>query len=484
MRSIRVIMAALAAAIFLASVQPDASAESPITFSGYLRLRTLALGGFFASDEHLDKVSDRYAISRLRVNVEFKPNDKVSVRWRFHGPHGARFGSTNTGPAGDFSLFSQYFYGVAKTDWGTFSAGRISYDVDSAGLRTLGYAPLWGFGTSGNIFDRDSENDGIMYFNEWDNGFGVKAFYIKRAHGLPRYADSLGVTHQYYKDVDYDRYSIEPFYRWETGGASLALQYDRNNYNYTYGTNLQGYTANNNPAGYIENVDKNYVVTINPAFYQSWAVGGDKTFTVHAEAKYAFGKRRRGKINGVTQREIKQDGFGAYVDFTLAYPQGDSALAGWYFRGNDAGDGYDPPDDWKDHSLVNPGEGFYPFILFYYGNLFLGAGGARDLEGNQAPGHWALALLGNHSFNEYITLNYAIGSFRKTNDWYRLNGEKASRSLGTEVDLGLTIKILDNLQWQTKFAVFDAGRYYSDRWERPEFHRTVWGWGNEFLFTF
>jgi hypothetical protein len=482
--SIRVVLAMLATVVLIASVTPDASAESPVTFSGYLRLRTLALGGFFSDEADLDKVSDRYAISRLRVNVEFKPNDNVSVRWRFHGPHGARFGTTNTGASGDFSLYSQYFYGVVKTGWGTFSAGRVSYDIDSAGLRTLGYAPLWGFGTSGNIFDRDSENDGIMYFNEWDNGFGLKAFYVKRAHTPPRFVDANQNVHENYKDADYDRYSIEPYYRWETGGVSLALQYDRNKYNLTYGTNVAAL-----PGGFDETVDKNYVITINPAFYQSWAVGNDSTLSVHAEAKYAFGKRREKRVGHPADddREITQDGFGAYLDLSYAYPQGDTTLAGWYFRGNDGGEqgsAYSRPDDWKDHSLVNPGEGFYPFILFYYGNLFLTPGTARDLEGNQAPGHWALALLGNHSFNEYITLNYGIASFRKTTDWYLADGRKASRSLGTEIDLGLTVKILDNLQWQTKVALFDAGHYYADRYNRPEFNRTVWAWGNEFLFTF
>lgn len=471
-----VILAVLSVALILTAAPRDAAAESPVTFSGYLRLRNIALGGFFPQSGDVDKASDNYFVSRLRVNVDFKPNDRVEIRWRFHGPHGARWGTTATRQNEDFSLFSQYFYGVVKTDWGTISVGRVSYDIDSAGLRTLGYAPVWGWNGYSNIFDRDSENDGIMYFNKWDNGFGLKAFYVKRAHGLP--ALTSGGVSYFLKDADYDRYSIEPFYQWDTGGVSLALQYDRNNFNYSY--------SNNIAAGSLPDptVDTNYVVTVNPAFYQGWAVGGDKKLSVHGEFKYALGKFRRGPIGGVEQREITQDGFGGYLDLALDYQQGTAALAGWYFRGNDQGPGYNRPNDWRDHSLVDGGEGFYPFFLFYYGNNFFAANATRDLEGNQQPGHWAVALFGNHNINEFVTLNYGIGSFRKTNDYYLADGSTASRTLGTEVDVGLTVKVLDNLLWQTKVGVFDTGKYYSDVYGRSEFDRTLWGLANELLFTF
>ncbi|MDR1081046.1 MAG: hypothetical protein LBQ79_08830 [Deltaproteobacteria bacterium] len=477
-----VVLALVAAAAFQVWVAPFASAESPVTFSGYLRLRTFALGGFFSNSPDLDKVSDRFAVTRLRVNVSFKPTDNVEIRWRFHGPHAARWGTTATGGTGDFTLYSLYFFGIVKTDWGTISAGRVSSDIDSAGLKTLGYTPAWGFSSQGWIFDRDSENDGVMYYNEWENGFGLKAFYVKRASRPPYY--SSGGVERYFKDADYDRVSVEPFYKWESGAASLAVQYDRNSYDYTYGTNIAAVASVNPPTA---DVDTNYVVTINPALIQSWAVGVDKSLTFHAEAKYAFGKRRPGPVNGEKQREITQDGFGAYADLTLSYPQGDASLAGWYFRGNDAGVGHaiGAQSDYKDHGLVNAGEGFYPFLLFNYGNSSLASNNAAiNLEGYQSPGHWAAALLGNHKLNDYVTLNYAVGTFRKTNDYYLTDDKKASRSLGSEIDLGLTVKIMDNLLWQTKFALFDAGHYYSDRYDRPEFNRNIWGWANEFLFTF
>ncbi|MDR1040739.1 MAG: hypothetical protein LBR80_11365 [Deltaproteobacteria bacterium] len=473
MKRFIVIFAFAVALAVMALSPPVALAESPVTFSGYLRLRTFALGGFFPQNPELDKISERYAISRLRVNVSFKPTDNVEVRWRFHGPHGSRFGSTNV--RADSNLFSVYYFGIIKTELGTFRVGRVSSDIDSAGLQTLGYYPMWGFESQGLIFDRDSENDGIMYMKEWENGFGLKAFYIKRAHMTPTARD--GEIHQ---DADYDRVSFEPFYKWDTGGASFALQYDRNNFNFTNGAGIGAF----NP-----NVKENYLVSLNPAFFQTWAMGGDKSLTMHAEAKYSFGRRQPGPIAGVEQDSIDQDGFGAYLDFTLGYPQGDVALAGWYFAGNDdGGAGFVRGSGWKDRSMVNPGEGFYPFLIFYYASENYLSGGAYSLEGYQSPGHWALAVLGNHKLNDFVTLNYSLGTFRKTADYYLTPdvtpNRKASRSLGSEVNVGVTVNIMDHLQWQSKLALFDAGDYYSDRYGRSEFDRTLWGWANQFLFSF
>ncbi|MDR2459744.1 MAG: hypothetical protein LBE38_03025 [Deltaproteobacteria bacterium] len=438
------------------SLSIAAKAESPITFSGYLRIRTFGLGGFFPHvlAETTDKRSDKYAITRLRVNVVFKPLENLEVRWRFQGPTGARYGTSNQ--ASDFSLQSMYFYGVIKTDYGNISIGRISYDVDSAGFQTLGYMPTWGFNAQANVFDRDSENDGILYRNDWDNGFGLKAFYVKKStHG-----GNTALT--YVKDADYDRFSIEPYYKWEGGGASIAVQYDRNQSLLVGGV-------------YVE---RNYFYSINPAFIHQWQLSGETTFAIHAEAKFSWGSRRFPD----EQDSERLLGSAAYVDFTLGYPQGNVSLAGWFANGNDTGPGADP--DTRIKSLVDFGEGFYPFIIFYYGNNFIGNALAQNLEGNQYANHYGLALLGNHKLNDYVTINYGIGHFRKVADYIFTDGSTASKSLGTEFDLGLVVNILDNLQYSTKVGIFDSGSYYSERFNREDFDGTVWGWANEFLFTF
>ncbi|MDR0615040.1 MAG: hypothetical protein LBF82_03685, partial [Lactobacillales bacterium] len=72
-----------------------------------------------------------------------------------------------------------YYYGFLRTEYGNISVGRISLDFDSAGLQTLGYSPTWGFNAQAFPFDRDTEADGFLYRKDWENGFGLRAYYAK-----------------------------------------------------------------------------------------------------------------------------------------------------------------------------------------------------------------------------------------------------------------------------------------------------------------
>jgi hypothetical protein len=436
-------------------------AESPLTFSGYLRIRNYVAGGFFGDSTRggREKLSEHYAVNRLRVSIVFKPNDNVEVRWRFHAPHGTRWGV-----ASDQQTFrTMYAFGVLKTGFGNFSIGRISTDIDSAGLQTLGYVPTWGMGSQGYIFDHDTERDGMMYRKDWDNGFGLKVFYAKMNH-FPQSNPNLLV-----RDADYDRYSVEPYYKWENGGVSLALQYDRNNYPGNTTT-----PAANHPA-------KNYYWSLNPAFLHSFSLGQDLNLIIHAEAKYSSGKYQ---LRENTPKE-KQTGFGAYLDFTLAYPQGTAALAGWWFDGDketQAANGtWSTPA--RRHTLVHPGQGFYPFVLFYR-NHAIPQGTLGTFTGLEQPNHWAVALMGNHKFTDNISMNYGVATFNRTKGSERFDGESVSKHLGTEFDVGLVFKIFDSVQFSTKLGVMPVGSYYKQHDNRDDYDGTPWVWGNELIFNF
>jgi hypothetical protein len=440
-------------------------AESPVTFSGYLRIRTYATGGYFGrpGTDTTIKGGDRFAVTRFRVSIVFKPNDNVEVRWRFHAPHGQRWG---TSP--DQQFRSMYMYGIIKTDFGNFSIGRISTDIDSAGLQTLGYLPTWGMGSQGYIFDHDTERDGFIYRNDWDNGFGLKIFYSKFNSFNP-VATAFNP-----KDADYDRYSVEPYYKWDTGGVSFAVQYDRNMSN----TALNTSTTITNPA-------KNYFFSINPAFIQKWSIGQDLSLTLNAEAKYSTGKYKTDIAPGAPS--IKQDGFGAYVDLTLGYKSGTSTLAGWYFDGNGekqrtAGT-TDFTTDPHRHTLVQPGQAFYPFVVFYQ-NHTPPAYRLNQWGALEQPNHWALAIMGNHKLTENITLNYGIADFRRSRGAQLTNGTKISKHLGTEFDVGIVIKFLKTVQFSSKIGIFDNGPYYKERFLDDNYSGTTWAWGNELLFNF
>ncbi|MDR2339471.1 MAG: hypothetical protein LBF40_04985 [Deltaproteobacteria bacterium] len=441
-------------------------AESPVTFSGYLRLRTYATGGYFSrpgTDVH-HKGGERFAVTRFRVSLVFKPNDNVEVRWRFHAPHGTRWGATNELP-----FRTMYAFGILKTSFGNFSVGRISTDIDSAGLQTLGYIPTWGMGSQGYIFDHDTERDGIMYRYDWDNGFGIKVFYSK----MNSFDANANIANNIYpKDADYDRYSVEPYYKWENGGASLALQYDRN----VYSTNTD---LNTHPA-------KNHYFSINPAFMHKWNLGGDTSLAIHAEAKYSTGKY---KLTGDPNAEThKQDGFGAYMDLALGYGSGTATLAGWYFDGDGERQRAANSTDFastRHHNLVQPGQGFYPFVVFYRNHTPPSwTMTASQFGGLEQPNHWAFALMGNHSITKNITLNYGIADFRKSRGAQLVDGTQISKHLGTEFDLGIVIKFFETVQFSSKLGIFAAGPYYKERYLNDSYDGTIWAWGNELIFNF
>jgi hypothetical protein len=354
-----------------------------------------------------------------------------------------------------------YAFGILKTEFGKFSFGRISTDIDSAGLQTLGYVPTWGMGTQGYIFDHDTEREGMIYRNDWDNGFGLKVFYSKLSHFQP--TDEVAP-----RDADHDKYSIEPYYKWENGGASLALQYERNMYASTLAAQKE----------------LNYFFTLNPAFMHKFDVGAETSLTFHAEAKYSNGKYKNQGPNNQTHR---QDGFGAYLDMTLGYPSGTASLAGWWFDGDGEKQAAEGSTTFNTspnrHNLVHAGQAFYPFVVFYEGHTSptrkLG-----DFGGKQKPGHWAAAVLGNHKFTDSLTLNYGIGYFMRTRGASLADGRKISKQIGTEFDLGIVYKFLEKVQFSSNVGILATGPYYRERYLNDHHRGAVWAWGNELLFNF
>jgi hypothetical protein len=444
----------LVLALFFLSA-PALEAASQVDFSGYVRLRGYGLHGYWnkGGQDGANNLSEQYATSRFRVNMVFRPTDEVEVRWRFHGPHNARWGSGSDG----FGLRTMYIYGVIKTDYGKISLGRISTDLDSAGLQTLGYIPTWGLGSQAFIFDTDSEDDGIMYHNTWGNGLGLKAFYIKEA------SDANG----WGSDQDHDRFSIEPYYKWDNGGLSMAIEYGRN-----MGKN-QTADASAIPPRPVAYYSNNYQFSVNPAFMHQWSLGEKKSLAFHLEGKFAWGERKNGPGSLKGTKKVDVDGAGLYADLNYKYGSGDVSLAGWWLDGT--------ADNNGKHDLVDVGEGFYPFVVFYQGHS--PARNSQSLEGSYYSGignnHWALALMGNHSLTKEVQLNYGVAHFEKSK-----TRDGVAKDMGTEIDLGLTIQLLDNLKFSTKAGYFITGDYYKERYDRRDYGKNIMAWGNELIISF
>ncbi|MDR2349684.1 MAG: hypothetical protein LBF41_03510 [Deltaproteobacteria bacterium] len=449
MKSVKAFISALLVFAMTLGLVGIAKAESPVSFSGFLRLRAFALGGFFDTDPKSgESVGDKYADTRFALSMVFKPSDNVEVLWGLHAPTGARWG-------GDFTDFrTTHAFGRVRTTVGTFSAGRVTADIDSAGLASLGYSPSWGFSSLGNVFDTDSEKDGVMFSNEWANGFGIKAYYVKRSSVVPTPANHP-------KDADWNRYSFEPRYEWNNGGVALAVTYDDDK---------------------RADIHKNWIVSVNPAVALKFQVTENAFLAFHLEAKYSSGEYQL-KSDSDSSR---QTGFGAYADATVEYPGGDATVAGWYLSGNDEGVLAKPV---KKKNLVGAGQGFYPFFIFNQNfvtpGTFVGLGGASDDDYRaDATNLWAVALLGNHAITENVTLNYGVGHFSKVADYFVKADVKASKKLGTEFDLGVTAKFSENISYSTKVGYFIPGAYHNDRHATNEYKNDVWGWANELVFSF
>lgn len=476
-----------------------AFAAGSIDFSGYYTAMYLSehnIGNFSDSQGF----ADNYFAQRVELNLVFRPTDQVSVNWRLRAPLLGRWGA-----GGTYSAETIFAYGQIQNSWGTISIGQLSDRADDYGLANLGYFPVsadWGWAQVAP-FDGWSFITGMEYRHNWDNGLGLLAQYSKLAGNSAGYDRGSS-------DIDHDHYVVEPNYKWDNGGLSLGLIYDRNAS--PDGRDESGGLA----AGYL---DKTRAFYLNPAFVHK--IGN---FGLHAEAKLGWGK------NEVKdQADTDTEGYGFYLDVDYNYGPGNVTLAGWWASGTDMEQAHKP--NGKINSLVDMGGGFYPLVIAYnynaagwnrlasagvntnaislaneaFGHYVLpkratviSGGGSADIPGiinsglpNQAvsmvgnerwnsfnddtSNHWAIAISGSQALSEDISFRYVASYFRLNKANYRAldsyqiiapntfdaYGYKTqSKELGVEIDLGLSFQLLDNLLFTSTFGYMFTGDAY------------------------
>jgi hypothetical protein len=491
---------------------PAARAASPIEFEGYVKVYHESLSNFLRTNDgnYLDR--DNFFGNRLQVSVTFRPADNIKVFWQFRGPDYQRWGITSRNPDNQLPahLFTRALYGEVTFPWGTIQGGRVieGNPGTSAGLSSLGYAPSWGKEYRyANPFNSGDPLDSITYKVSLDNGLGFSAFYGKQQSfwgsapanypfenpANPNPAVRLG-----FKDSDYDLFGMEGVYKWQNGGASLAVSYHRD---------MTGTTVDSDRSFYI-----------NPAFTQSWgeiATGG--RFSVNFEGKFGWGKRSYADSLTV-KADDKTQGYGFYLDGVYEYQEGGNVtLASWYVSGTDKNNPTNPAT--KNNSLVTLGD-FAPFLVAQNG-VTLGHGTYSNNVGGVAMGvcdpvdlkcadnngrtnQWAIAILGNHAITPEISFNYGLGYFHlaKTTAWIPVTFDQAknlttyvpqSKDLGWEIDLGMTFKLLDNLTFETSFGYMfngDAFNIYqanpTDPAKMGSFQdpKDTFAWANVLAFSF
>jgi hypothetical protein len=252
------------------------------------------------------------------------------------------------------------------------------------------------------------------------------------------------------KDADRDRFGIEPRYQWDTGGVSFGVVYIRDK--------TDAYAG-------IEPKSGNIFV-INPALVQSWG-----PFSIHFEAALAWGKYTY--AGAISDDKIR--GLGLYLDAVYNYGSGDVTLMSWFADGTGTNDRYD-------HEAIGMGD-FYPFLVAY-NHYTLGNGtwtsNLTDTD-DSLTDHWGIAILGNHSINDDIAINYGVGYFRRVST-LDFGWGKISKSLGWEIDLGVTFQLLDNLSFESKFGYMFNGSAY--KWGTDAKIKDTFAWANVLAVTF
>jgi hypothetical protein len=482
-----------------------ALAETKVKFSGFYKIFHENNVNFTRSADGNNQDSDSYFWHRLQLTIDFTPNENLNVRWVLRAPTGVRWGRVGYGRDGNrgaertgypYDVFTRAIYATINSDYGKFTIGRHNGGLvgNLAGLETLGYGPKYGDYLNNHVFDWNLPFDGITYQKKWDNGFGINVVYVKENgfDEVSSYANSE-------KDVDKDRFGVEPFYLWDGGGASVNFEYSRDHsrYNSYSFTNIQ----NNVTYTYTHPVDKNWSFSVNPAVF--FTVGD---FSFHFEGKAAWSETvykrdanispAGGQPRRLVETKKKDVGLGLYADAVYKYGPGAITLGAWYFDGDDLDEGNSHlPNRKKGHSLVGAGS-FSPFLVAYAANGLAGPGTRANNLGDPRSAspnkylvgnHWALALFGDHSFTKDVKIHFGLGYFRLVNprDTHQVNGRDVenSKELGYEFDLGVIAKLLDNVSFESHFGYFVNGDAFKD-YDTGQKAKNTYAWANALIFTF
>jgi hypothetical protein len=436
------ILALVLGAALIAGPAAPAPADSQIDFSGYYQAHFLNEWNKDRGSSR-NKTNDSYFLNRLNLDFVFHPTDQAAVYWRLRAPDSQRWGAD-----GDPTAKTYHLYGVVRGAWGALSIGLLADSFAYAGLYSFGWIPggVNDHFTEWGVFDYSMAYNGIRYAKGWDNGLGfVAQFY--RMHTVPDANDEMQTN---------DWISLHPSYRWDGGGASLSVILQRDHVAGNLGPTSTTHTGSqNNPSM--------KAVNIGPAFAYSW----DGGLSVHFESKAGWGRHQ-----GLSEYDHsfpgdgnKNNGQGLYLDFDYNYGPGHVMLAGWWVAGTSE-------DSANGKSLFDMGPDFLPLIVAYDTmakwskspargviNTANARSAASDWDGYGAPGdrgkannHRAVALNGAHNLTDDLNLTYTMAHLA-------LNEVREGRGkdIGFEADLGLAVKLLDNLEFRTTFGYLFAG---------------------------
>jgi hypothetical protein len=474
----------LAALAMLLALAVPANATD-IKFSGYLKVFHENDVNYLRSTTSNGQDSDSFFTNKLQVTVDIIPTEDISIRWVMRSVNNVRWGAIGIGGGGPDTtgIFTRSLHARVAQPWGTLYIGRVADNLpgNAGGLFSLGYRRTFGaeYLNASNIFDISNPLDSVVYEKDFDNGFGLVAYYGK--YTIPPVLPPAPPTNINLKDQDKDIFGIEPRFKWDGGGAALGIEYHRDM------TPIYGLPA----------PEKNYAFFINPAITQAWG-----PFSVSFEAKLGFGKSTFRPGSGLPDDHLKAKGLGLFLDATYTYDSGNVSLLSFYVDGNSLDDlnAANP----KLNNLVGVGD-FYPYLVAFQAGAFgvgyfanaanmgyIGTGVSTayvppppanrpfpNTGPNSVTNVWSIGLLGNHRFNSDVRINYGVGFFRLVNQTY----VNQSKNLGVEFDVGAVFQILDNLSFESQFGYLVNGAAYKT-FVGADKPKGTYSWANVLAVTF
>ncbi|MDR1111485.1 MAG: hypothetical protein LBP92_12550 [Deltaproteobacteria bacterium] len=461
--------------VALLALSAPSLAATAIDFSGYLKVFHANHDNYLRSADSAGRDSESYFINKFQLNVDIMPTDDISIHWVMRSiwpERWGRFAAGNGGGPGT-SLYTRSLHARIAQPWGTVYIGRVADNLPGnvGGLYNLGYRRTWGseFLYGSNVFDLSAPVDSVAYDKDFDNGFGLIVFYSKDAID-PRTGSSVAPMQR--RDHAKDHFGVEPRYQWDGGGVALGIEYVRD---MTRTAKAGALLANDATA------DSDYAVFVNPAVTHAWG-----PFSLSFEGKVGFGRTSfRDDLDPSRSARVRRKGLGLYLDANYDYGAGDVSLLGFYADGTGR-------NDKSSHGLVGLGD-FSPFLVAFnrqgFGNGtwansnngWIGSSvpNAGDRGNDEINNIWGAGLLGNHSLNDAIRLNYGIGAFRLVNQTYA----NQSKNLGLELDAGATFQIIDNLSFETQFGYLFNGDAYKVPASSKD-PKNTFSWMNVMAITF
>lgn len=368
-------------------------------FSGAYRVR-----GFSQTHFDLqDNASDAYFDMRLRLQSVFKLSDDLSFTFRFDALDGTTYGD----PDGD-----------SGTNWDrafiTFNAG-VKWMI---GRQTGG-----AFGTT--MFDYEGDSDRIKCYIPFGN-FTLVPIYQKLTEDDSE-KERAGAGHDQ-ADEDYDAYILALVHKAENVKSGLLGVYYRNA---TVATQLTE------------------VIRLNP-----YAVANFGDFTIQAEVDYRTGQTEYDAVGAV---DLDYELLAYFIEGSYNFGQGSAALGYIFFSGDENGAtdnensayNYGTGDDWEGIWILTNSSSAYSEVL--------GPAGGGNLSYTGSPVHGASIFYGSVSYNvsDAVTMGAVLAV--ATADEVSAGEDD---DYGTEIDLKLKWKIMDNLSYNAIAAFLSAGDYW------------------------